>query len=101
MNFKRILLTTPFQRLKLALVPLLVVDLILVPISLLGGSLSLQGILFINFLILMILVLRFTLLFLWRLRCRACGKGTAMDTGTDDHGYPVVRCRRCGRQWIL
>jgi DNA-directed RNA polymerase subunit RPC12/RpoP len=101
MNFKRILHTTHFQRLKLTLIPLLVVDLILVPISLLGGSPSLWGIIFINFLVILILVLRFTLLFLWRLRCRTCGKGAAMDTGTNDHGYPVVQCRRCGRQWIL
>jgi DNA-directed RNA polymerase subunit RPC12/RpoP len=101
MNFKRILHTTPFQRLKLALIPLLVVDLILVPISLFGGSPSLWGIIFINFLVILILVLRFTFLFVWKLRCRVCGKGSAMDTGTDDQGYPVVRCRRCGRQWIL
>lgn len=101
MIFKRIFHTTPFQRLKLTLIPLLVVDLILVPISLFGGSPSLKGIIFINFLVILILVLRFTLLFLWRLRCRACGKGAAMDTGTDNHGYPVVRCSRCGREWIL
>jgi hypothetical protein len=101
MNFKRILHTTPFQRLKLTLIPLLVVDLILVPISLFGGSPSLKGIVFINFFVILILVLRFTLLFIWRLRCRACGKGTAMDTGTENHGYPVVVCRLCGKQWIL
>ena len=101
MNFKRILHTTPFQRLKLTLIPLLVIDLILIPISLFGGSPSLQGIVFINFLVILILVFRFTLLFLWRLRCGVCGKGAAMDTGKDDHGYPVVRCSRCGRQWIL
>ncbi len=101
MNFNRILHTTPFQRLKLALIPLLVVDLILVPISLLGGSPSLKGIIFINLLVILIFVLRFTLLFLWRLQCRACGKGSAVDTGTDDHGYPVVMCRLCGKQWIL
>ena len=101
MNLKRILQTTPFHRLKLTLIPLLVVDLILIPISLLGGSPSIKGIIFINFLVVLILGLRFTLLYLWRLRCRVCGKGAAMDTGMDDQGYPVVRCRRCGREWIL
>jgi hypothetical protein len=44
MNFKRIFHTTPFQRLKLTLLPLMVVDLIILPISLFGGSPSLQGI---------------------------------------------------------
>jgi DNA-directed RNA polymerase subunit RPC12/RpoP len=101
MKFKRILHTTPIQRLKLALIPLLIVDLILVPISLFGDALPLQGIIFINFLVILILVLRFTLLFLWRMRCHACGKAIAMDTGKDDQGYPVVKCSRCGHQWIL
>ena len=101
MNFKRIFHTTPFQRLKLTLLPLLVVDLILIPISLFGGSPSMKGIIFINILVMMILVLRFTLLFFWRLRCRACGKGFGKDTGADDQGYPVVECTRCGKKWIL
>jgi hypothetical protein len=101
MKFKRILHTTAFQRLKLSLIPLLVVDLVLIPISLFGGSPSFRGIMFINFLVILILILRFMLLFLWRMRCRACGKGLANDTGKDNHGYPVVRCSRCGREWIL
>jgi DNA-directed RNA polymerase subunit RPC12/RpoP len=101
MKFKRILHATPIQRLKLALIPLLIVDLILVPISLFGDALPLQGIIFINFLVIMVLVLRFTLLFLWRLRCHACGKAMGMDTGKEDQGYPVFKCSRCGHQWIL
>ena len=101
MKFKRILHTTPIQRLKLALIPLLIVNLILIPISLFGDSLPLRGIIFINFLVILILVLRFTLLFFWRLRCHACGKAMGMDTGQADQGYPVVKCSRCGHQWIL
>lgn len=102
MQVERILRTTPVQRLKLALIPLGIVDLILVPISLLGGSPSLAGVVLVNILAVAILVLRFAVLYFWRLRCRACGRGPAADTGTDDgRGYPVVRCPSCGREWIL
>lgn len=103
LNFclKRILQTTPFYRFKLALIPLLIVDLILVPISIFGGSPSLQGVIKVNGLVILILLLRFTALFFWRLRCKACGKGWAKDTGKNDYGYPVVKCSQCGREWIL
>jgi hypothetical protein len=65
----------------LALIPLLVVDLILIPISIFGGSPSMIGITLINIPVILILALRFTFLFLWKLRCRACAMSMAMDTG--------------------
>ena len=101
MQFKRILSTIPFWRLKLTLIPLLVVDLILAPISIYAGKPSFWGIVLVNFLIILILIARFTFLFLYRIRCRSCGKGRGVDTGKDDYGYPIVRCPSCFYEWIL
>ncbi len=101
MDWKRIIRTTPVRRLALALIPLSVVDLILAPISLLKGSPSARGFLVVNAAAILILALRFALLYAKRLWCKACGKGSGVDTGADDGGYPVVECPKCGDRWIL
>jgi hypothetical protein len=101
MKIRRILKTTPFFRFLLAMVPLLLVDLILAPISLAKGNPSLGVVVLVNLLAISILALRFALLFFKRRICRACGKTQAVDTGDDEGGYPLVECRRCGRRWIL
>ncbi len=85
----------------LALIPLIVVDLILTPISLFKGAPSARGILVVNAAAVSILALRFALLFAKRLWCKACGKGIGVDTGNDENGYPVVECPKCGNRWIL
>jgi len=97
----RIIKTTPFKRFLLALIPLAVIDIILLPISLFEGSPTFLGVLMVNFVVILILALRFSVLFFCRMWCPTCGKGLAEDTGRDDQGYPVVKCSRCGRQWIL
>ena len=101
MKLRRILKTTPFFRFLLALVPLLIVDLVLVPISVANGAPPLRGVVLVNLVAVSILALRFAVLFFKRRICRACGKTQAADAGDDEGGHPLVECRRCGRRWIL
>jgi hypothetical protein len=101
MKISRILKTTPFRRFALAMAPLAVVDIVLAPISIFGGKPPFSGIVLVNAMVVFILLAKYTLLFFRRLWCKACGKGPAIDTGKDDNGCPVVRCPRCGREWIL
>lgn len=101
MRLKRIFRTTPFVRFLLAMIPVLVVDAVLIPISIFAGAPTLRGVLTVNFLAVAILGLRFTLLFFSRLRCRFCRKAFGRDTHKDSGGFPVVQCPRCLNQWIL
>ena len=90
-----------FQKIPAGLDPLGGHRYILLPISLFAGSPTFLGVLMVNFLVMLILALRFSVLFFCRMWCPTCGKGLAEDTGRDDQAYPVVKCSRCGRQWIL
>jgi DNA-directed RNA polymerase subunit RPC12/RpoP len=101
LNARTILRSTQFQRLLLAILPLLLVDLLLIIISLTRGVPSLTGIIKVNLIAIAILALRFSYSFYFRLRCPSCRQAFGNDTGERDYGYPVFQCPRCGFKWPL
>jgi DNA-directed RNA polymerase subunit RPC12/RpoP len=93
--------STPFKRLLLSLPVLVLVDILLIIISIFKGKPTLRQLLTVNFWIALILMLRFGLSLMWRLRCPTCGRGVGKDTGDESSGYPKVKCPQCGSQWLL
>jgi hypothetical protein len=97
----RLTRTTPFKRLLLTLPVVVFVDFLLVIISLFKGRPTLEQLLTINLWIALVLMLRFFLSLGWRLRCPQCGKRSGKDAGNESLGYPMVKCSKCGSEWLL
>ena len=97
----RLTRTTPLRRLLLALPVVAIVDFLLVCISLFKGKPTFWQLLTVNFWIFLILMLRLVLSLMWRLRCPTCGRGVGKNTGDDSHGFPKVKCIKCGSEWLI
>ena len=97
----RLTRTTPFKRMLLTLPVVVFVDILLVAIALLKGAPTFRQLLTVNIWIVLILVLRFGLSLVWRLRCPRCIRSLGKDTGDESPGYPVVKCPKCGSEWFL
>lgn len=97
----RLTTSTPFKRLLLSLPVVAFVDILLIIISLFKGKPTPRQLITVNFWIALILMLRFGLSLIWRLRCPTCGRGAGKDTGDESSGYPRVKCPKCGSEWLL
>jgi hypothetical protein len=93
--------STPFKRLLLSLPVVALVDILLIVISIFKGKPTPGQLLTINFWIALILMLRFGLSLIWRLRCPTCGRGAGKDTGDASSGYPRVKCAKCGLKYVI
>jgi len=93
--------STPFMRLLLSLPVVALVDILLIVISIFKGKPTARQLMIVNLWIALILMLRFGLSLIWRLRCPTCGRGVGKDTGDESSAFLKVKCPKCGSEWLL
>jgi hypothetical protein len=93
--------TTLFKRFLLSLVVVGFVDLLLLLIAASKGTPTFSDIIKVNLVATAVLLIRFGIGYFWKLKCPKCHKAFGNDTDTEEAGFPVFKCPKCGTQWLL